>query len=146
MLTLKKSMVRNLLEYCCPWYPSKINDIQELESVQKVFTARINGIRDLHYWDILQRLSLMSLQRRRERFILIFTSYSITIPATTLQFVSRPLIRNLVVIPSACRHSSAANQSMYDSSFAVIGTKLWNTMPYHLICIGDRENIKCQLT
>ena len=53
MLTLYKSMVRSLLEYCCPlWHPSKISDIQELESVQKAFTARISGMRDLHYWDL----------------------------------------------------------------------------------------------
>ena len=47
MLTLYKSMVRRLLEYCCPlWHPSKICDIQELESVQKAFTTRITGIKN----------------------------------------------------------------------------------------------------
>ena len=63
-----------------------------------------------------------------------------------VQFVSRPRFGNLAVIPSACRHSSAANQSLYDNSFAVIGPKLWNAMPYHLNCIGDREHFKSQLT
>ena len=68
MLTLYKSMVRSLLEYCCPlWHPIKISDIQELESVQKAFNARISGVKDMHYWDRLVYLSLMSLQRRRER-------------------------------------------------------------------------------
>ena len=62
MLTLYKSIVRSLLEYCCPlWRPFKISDIQELESVQKAFTARITGLHELNYWDLLQRLSLMSL-------------------------------------------------------------------------------------
>ena len=50
MLTLYKSMVRSLVEYCCPlWHPTKIRDIQELESVQKTFTARITGMHDMHY-------------------------------------------------------------------------------------------------
>ena len=128
MLTLYKSMVRSLLEYCCPlWHPSKICDIQELESVQKAFTARITGMRDLHYWDRLQRLSLMSLQRRRERFILLHMwkiLHHHTSNDINVQFVSRPRFGNLAVIPSACRHSSAANQSLYDNSFAVIGPKL----------------------
>lgn len=150
MLTLYKSMVRSLLEYCCPlWHPSKICDIQELESVQKAFTARITGMRDLHYWDRLQRLSLMSLQRRRERFILLHMwkiLHHHTSNDINVQFVSRPRFGNLAVIPSACRHSSAANQSLYDNSFAVIGPKLWNAMPYHLNCIGDREHFKSQLT
>ena len=150
MLTLYKSMVRSLLEYCCPlWHPSKISDIQELESVQKAFTARITGLREIHYWDRLQRLSLMSLQRRRERFIImhmwkilhLHTSNDINV-----QFVTRPRFGNLAIIPSACKYSSAANQSLYDSSFAVLGPKLWNAMPYHLNSISDKEHFKSQLT
>jgi len=40
MLNLYKSMVRSLLEYCLPlWSPVRISDIEELESVQKAFTA-----------------------------------------------------------------------------------------------------------
>ena len=67
MLTLYKSMVRSLLEYCSPlWNPVKISDIQELENVQKVFTSRIAGMHDLNYWDRLKQLYLMSLHHRRE--------------------------------------------------------------------------------
>ena len=72
MLTLYKSMVRSLLEYCCPlWNPHKIYDIQELEGVQRTFTARIAGAQHLNYWERLCKLSIMSLQRRRERYILL---------------------------------------------------------------------------
>ena len=72
MLTLYKPMVRSLLEYCSPlWHPTKISDIQELGSVQETFIARITGMRDMHYWDCLINLSLMSLQRGRERFIIL---------------------------------------------------------------------------
>ncbi len=150
MLTLYKSMVRSLLEYCSPlWHPSKISDIQELESVQKAFSARITGMSDLHYWDRLQRLSLMSLQRRRERFILLHMwkiLHHHTSNDINVQFVSRPRLGNLAVIPSTCRYSSAANQSLYDCSFAVTGPKLWNAMPYRLNTISDQEHFKSQLT
>ena len=62
MLTLYKSMVRSMVEYCCPlWNSTKTSDIQELESVQKTFIAGIAGMRDIHYWDYLIHLSLMSL-------------------------------------------------------------------------------------
>ena len=113
MLTLYKSMVRSLLEYCCPlWHPSKISDIQELESVQKAFTARISGMHDIHYWDRLQRLSLMSLQRRRERFILLHMWKILNMHTSNdinVQFVSRPRLGNLAIVPYACRHSSVVN-------------------------------------
>ena len=37
--TVYKSMVRSLLQYCCPLRrPTKVTDIQELENVQKIFT------------------------------------------------------------------------------------------------------------
>ena len=74
MLTLFKSMVRSQLEYCCPlWNPIKILDIQELESVQKVFLSRTDAGRisctdGLNFWEMLQHFSLMSLQRRRGRY------------------------------------------------------------------------------
>ena len=72
MLTLYKSMVRSLLEYCCPlWSHTKVTDIQELENVQKIFTTKIAGISELNYWERLKKLFLFSLQRRRERYIIL---------------------------------------------------------------------------
>ena len=74
MLTLFKSMVRSHLEYCCPlWHPYKIEEIQKIENVQRSFTRRINGMSTYSYWDRLKVLGIMSLQRRRERYILIHT-------------------------------------------------------------------------
>ena len=49
----------------------KIADIQELESVQRTFTAQISGFSSLNYWERLKSLKLTSLQRRRERYILL---------------------------------------------------------------------------
>ena len=139
-------MVRSLVEYCCPlWHPTKISDIPEFESVQKTFTTRIDGMHDLHYWDRLVRLSLMSLQRRRERFIILHMwkiLNKMTSNDLNVQFVSRPRLGNLAVIPSAQKASSSANQSLFDNSFAVHGPKLWNAMPYHLNVIQDLEQFK----
>ena len=150
MLTLYKSMVRSLLEYCCPlWHPIKISDIQELESVQKAFTARISGIKDMHYWDRLVHLSLMSLQRRRERYIILHMwkiLHGCTSNDLNVQFVTRPRFGNIAVIPSKSRVSTAANQSLYDSSLAVQGPKLWSAIPYHLKVVDKAEHFKDQLT
>ena len=72
MLTLYKSMVRSKLEYCCPlWDPSAISDIQKLENVQRLFTSKVAGCEDLTYWERLKLLNIQSLQRRRERYIII---------------------------------------------------------------------------
>ena len=150
MLTLYKSMVRSLLEYCCPlWHPIKVSDIQELESVQRTFTSKIAGMKELHYWDRLVRLSLMSLQRRRERFIILHM-WKILNGKTSndlqVRFVSRPRLGNLAVVPPKSKSSSAANQTLFDCSFAVQGPILWNAMPHHLNIIQDLEQFKSKLT
>ena len=68
MMTLYKSLVRSHLEYCCPlWNSCKTSETQEIEEVQRTFTARIWGFQHLNYWQRLKALDLMSLQRRRER-------------------------------------------------------------------------------
>ena len=150
MLTLYKSMVRSLLEYCCPlWHPIKVSDIQELESVQRTFTSKIAGMKHLHYWDRLTQLSLMSLQRRRERFIILHMWKILngkTSNDLNIAFVSRPRLGNLAVIPPKNKSSSAANQTLFDSSFAVQGPILWNAMPHHLNSIQDLEQFKSKLT
>jgi hypothetical protein len=69
MTTLYKSLIRSLLEYCCPlWNPSKVSDMQLLEGVQRTFTSRVCGFPHLNYWERLKQLKMMSLQRRRERY------------------------------------------------------------------------------
>ena len=150
ILTLYKSLVRSLLEYCSPlWNPGKIGDIQELESVQKTITSNIAGCQDLNYWERLQKLSLMSLQRRRERFIMLTMwkiLHGLTSNDLNIQFHTRPHYGIKAVVPSISRGSSTFHQSLYESSFAVLGPKLWNCVPDHLNCIGGFNHFKKELT
>ena len=106
-------------------------------------------MKELHYYDQLIHLSLMSLQRRRERFILLHM-WKILDEQTSndlnVQFVSRPRLGTLAIIPSKSRTSSAANQTMFDNSFAVQGPKWWNAMQHNLNSIQSLEYFKDQLT
>ena len=73
MLTLLKSLVIPLQEYCCQlWNPWKAKDIQAIEAIQQMFTHKITEVQHFNYWERLHELKLYSLQRRRERYIIIY--------------------------------------------------------------------------
>ena len=58
------------VEYCSPlWHPSKIEDIDAVKGIQLFFTAKIKESHS--YWGWLKNPQLMSLQHRRELFILL---------------------------------------------------------------------------
>ena len=145
MLTLYKSMVRSLLEYCCPlWSPTKVTDIQELKNVRKVFTTKIAGMSELNYWERLKKLSLFSLQRRRERYIILHMWKILNSKSSndlSIEFVFRPRLGNLAKIPLCKRSSSAFHRTAYERSFAVMGPKLWNCIPYNLNSIQNMDGL-----
>ena len=65
--------VRPALEYgSVTWSPWLIKDITALESVQRRFTKRLPGMKDLTYHQRLSRLGMDSLELRRVRADLIF--------------------------------------------------------------------------
>ena len=53
--------VRPILEYCCNvWSPYRLCDIRKLESVQRLFTKRLRGLKDLSYPEGLKCLKAES--------------------------------------------------------------------------------------
>ena len=73
MLTLLKVLIRPHLEYGCQvWNPYLAGEISLIEKVQRDFTRKIDDTDEMDYWTRLRELNLYSLQRRRERYIIIY--------------------------------------------------------------------------
>ena len=73
MILLWKSLVLSKLDYCSQlWSPTGKGDIQRLEMVQRSFIRKIDEVRGLDYWTQLNKLHLYSLERRRERYMIIY--------------------------------------------------------------------------
>ena len=128
MLTLYKSLIRSHLEYCCPlWHPhNSIANTQALENVQRVFTSKIHGCEDMDYWSRLHYLKLMSLQRRRERYIIIYVwkiIQGLTPNDISLTWHYNDRLGIKVNIPPHKKNS------ILKDTLAVTGPKLWNTLP-----------------
>ena len=74
MLALWKSLILPVHDYCSQlWNPHRIGHIQTLEQQQHAFVKKIYSVSHLSYWDQLASLRLYSLERRRERYIAIYT-------------------------------------------------------------------------
>ena len=136
MLLLYKSLVRPILEYCSAvWSPTLLGEIAQLEQVQRNFTRRIAGCQKMKYWERLVALNLQSLQRRRERYIIIhiWKIHNGLVPnGPGIQFVPTARFGPRAVIPSFNYRAQRAVSSQYESSFAIRGPMLWNTLPKHV--------------
>ena len=150
MLALYKTLVRSRLEYLCAlWNPSKVTDIETLESVQRNFTSKISGISEYDYWTRLRLLKLHSLQRRRERYIIIqmFKIHNnITPNDLNIRFTTSERRGILAIIPSFPKNASAKNKSLFENSFTVKGPKLWNLLPVETRQLTKLEGFKISLS
>ena len=73
MLRMFNTYIKSKMEYCCiVWSPVSKKWIYELEKIQKSFTSKINGMEEFDYHERLKKLNLYSLERRRERFMIIY--------------------------------------------------------------------------
>ena len=140
LLTLWKSLVIPILDYCSQlWSPSKVGDIQQLEDVQRAFTRRIRFRNDKEdYWQRLSKFQLYSLERRRERYRILYVWKIIegvvpNLPGRS-QIVCKTSLRfgRLCQIPPVASSTSNKLQRLREGSFCVNGPKLFNSLPSYL--------------
>ena len=68
-----KTYIGNKLHYCLQlWMSLKATGIQDIEKLQKDFLNTIPEIKELNYWDQLKHMNMLFLQRRLERYIMIY--------------------------------------------------------------------------
>ena len=150
MLTLFKSLVRSRTEYCCPlWNPSKVEDIMKLETVQRSFTSRIREVRHLPYWERLKQLKITSLQRRRERYIIIHIykiANNLAPNDINISFYQTKRRGSCIIIPPVIKQSKTKYQTQFDSSFHVTGGKMWNLLPENIKCKPSLDSFKAALS
>ena len=144
VLTLYKSLVRPIVDYCCVlWSPMKIGDIALIEGIQRTATSKILSVCHLNYWQRLKELRLMSLQRRRERYAIVYM-YKILhnrVPNDIgITFFENPRLGIKARVPPLPRYRS--HLTSFDSSFAVRGPVLWNLLPKSVNTVDSFDMFK----
>ena len=149
MLTLLKSIVISQVEYCCPlWSPMDAYNINLLESVQRNFTSKISvfqtydmtlkmPICTVSYPERLKRLKIYSLQRRRERYIIMYM-YKIVIDMVPNPGFQIDYTRNKIIItPKQKLGAKDWIQTIRRNSFFSVGPRLYNSLPQYLRELED---------
>ena len=131
MLTMWKALIRPKLDCCCQlWSPHKIGDIVKLEAVQRTFTSRIRGMEHLNYWERLEELGLYSLQRRRERYTIMYIWKILegVVPNVGMQVNYHPRRGRLCFVRST-EGTTQRVRTIAHNSFTHTGTRLFNSAP-----------------
>ena len=142
MLTLWKSLVLPILDYCSQlWSPVKTGLIQEIEDIQKSFTRKIRSLKR-NYWERLHFFKLFSLQRRRERYRILYVwkiLENIVPNVGDNGIKSRTSIRHgrFCVVPKPASTASAAVKGLREGSFTVHAAQLFNSLPASLRNLKD---------
>ena len=142
MLTLWKSLVLPHFDYCSQlWSPCKTGLIQSLEMVQKSFIRKIKGTSGLNYWEQLKELNLYSLERRRERYRIIYVWCIIENLTTNFSHLENGEEIGGIQTYEHVRHGRkcvtrlivrSPYQSVICGSMTVQGPILFNCLPKHI--------------
>lgn len=134
MMTLYKSLVIPILEYCSVlWSPTIVGHIQSLENVQWSFLRKIKSSPTNDYWSCLKEMNVFSLQRRRERYriLYIWKVLENLVPNTSgkIRCYNNNRRGRLCEVPMV---QQGRLGKLYENSFVVNGAKLFNILPKKL--------------
>ena len=132
MKTLWRSIIQPRLDYCSQlWSPDDQNSINQIESVQRHFLAKVSGLGSLNHWDRLKKMGLYSQERRRERYMVIFI-WKISegfVRGYNVDF-SESERRGRLALPKPIVSSApAAVKRAREASLGVKGCKVFNLLP-----------------
>ena len=132
------------MEYCCPlWSPSNQHNIALLEGIQRAFTKHISGFNNLSYWDRLRKLKLLSLERRRERYTIIYLWKCIHgfshDPGLTISSIDREEGIRLA-LPKLPKMSPSWANKLKENSVLYRGVKVFNCLPSYLRKLDPGQN------
>jgi len=142
MMTLYKTMVLSRLDYCSIlWHPTGKALVDEVESIQRLFTRRISGLGSLSYWERLETLKLYSIQRRHERYMIIYMFKILhnLVPGCGITFRENERLGIFANIPVCRSDAPTLAKSMRNSSFGYRGPRLYNLLPAALRRRYDTE-------
>ena len=155
-----KSLVLPHIDYCSQlWMPVDAANIQSLEKLQSDFFKKIPDLRGMNYWESLGEMKMLSMQRRLERYRVLYV-WKILEKLAPNCGVSKiedseitRLGRRLYVLKV---NGSTRTNKLKEQAFQINGAKLFNILPSWLrnqsinskqsnLCVQGPEDFKAKL-
>ena len=107
--------------------------ISELLNICKEISHQNSGIDDMNYWDRLKYLNIFSLERRRERYIVLYTFKIILgiVPNPGISWHHSPR-RGLLVDVPFIQNNNGFGGNLKHKSFFCTAARLFNCLPQNL--------------
>ena len=146
MIPLFKSMVRPILEYAnCVWAPNKRKDIDYVEKVQRQFTKKVIGMKELSYQERLSKLKLPSLEYRRLRgdiiqvYKIVNGLYDPITTKSLFEITENNKTRNNN--PNKL-YKKRTNTNLYQHFFTNRIINTWNSLPEEVVEVDTLNKLK----
>jgi hypothetical protein len=142
MLTLFKSLILPKIEYGSQLYfPYKITEISSIENIQRHFTRQIHGYSHLNYYDRLTKLKLFSLQRRAERYLIIYIwkvieDKVLNLETNPITVKLNPRTGRKIDIPAVTKKTGSYQTIQYNSFIHRAG-RIFNNLPVEVRNVTD---------
>ena len=137
MLTLFKTMVMSQIGLLFTSLSPKIfssSNHQNFEGVQRSFTRKIEGMNGLDYWLRLKLLRLHSVERRRERFIIVYLFKMLRgfVPNIDMTYTENDRTGIHFNQPTIKKTATTCFKQMRTQRFSHSAARICNSLPRHL--------------
>jgi len=132
LMMLFKSLVIPILEYgSIIWSPYLKKERNQLESVQRSFTSKLEGLKDKNYHQRLKELKIYSLERRRERYDILYAFKILqrSVPNIGLQFKWSNRRGRTIVPPPVKKNCSEHGKTVRNNAYRSRISRLFNSLP-----------------
>ena len=136
MKTLWKTLILPHMDYCSQLWSGSLNpvSIAALEGPQRAFTKRVQGMWTSNYWERLKKLQLLSIERRFERYKILYTKKSLMgmVPNYGIKMSRDAGRRGCTLEVPPHKGVYMRHRTLREKSLLTEGPRLYNCLPRHL--------------
>ena len=120
------------------WAPIDSTNIMKLENILKSFSRNIDGLQDKNYWERLKKLKVNSIQRRMERYRILYIWKTITgkVPNYGLKWNQNERRGLMVDIRNYRSEVPEYVKTLYEQTLAIHGGRMFNLLPEEVRCFN----------